>query len=431
MNGITIITKTRDKIELSEQEIKEFIDDYVAGKIPDYQVSAWLMAVYFNGLTKKETYYLTKAMLESGDIIDLSSIPGVKVDKHSTGGVGDKTSLVLGPLAAACGCYMAKLSGRGLGHTGGTLDKLESIPGLTISLSDERFLKQVQDIHVALAGQTQNLVPADKLLYALRDVTGTIRSLPLIASSIMSKKLASGADVICIDVKYGSGAFMKTVEQAEALSKEMISLGKAAGKKVVCFVSTMESPLGKAIGNRIEVKEAVDCLNNKGPQDLEELCVKVCAYMNYASGISKSMEEGLDLAYKKLRDGSAYKKFLELIKAQGAIIDTFDDDFIKCKEIVPLIAERSGYIKKIDALTLGLCSMRLGAGREKKEDSIDPNVGLYLEHQVGEYVNKGDILMKIYRNDKWDDKIIDDLMGAYEFSDTKVEPDKVIDEILE
>ena len=430
MRAIDIIEKTRDKVELSEEEINEFINSYVKGEIPDYQMSSWLMAVYFNGLTKKETYYLTKAMLNSGDKIDLSSLPGIKIDKHSTGGVGDKTSLVLGPLCVACGCTMAKLSGRGLGHTGGTLDKLESIPGVTIALSDQRFLNQVKEIGLAIAGQTQNLVPADKLLYALRDVTGTVRSLPLIASSIMSKKLAAGADVIGLDVKYGSGAFMKNIPEARALSNEMISLAKMGGRKAVCFISDMDSPLGKAIGNRLEVKEAVDCLNGRGPKDLEELCLEITSYMCEYSGIVKTHEEGLKLAQEKLKDGSAYKKFLEFINAQGATTNDFSDKFIECKEIIPLKAKNSGYIKRIDALTLGLSAMHLGAGREEIEDKIDPNVGIYLNHQVSEYVEKGETLLYIYKNDKWDDKIIDNLYSAYEFSDKYIEPPKVIEEIV-
>lgn len=430
MRAIDIINKTQHKIELSEEEIKEFINSYVKGDIPDYQVSAWLMAAYFNGLTKKETYYLTKAMLNSGDKIDLSSIPGVKVDKHSTGGVGDKTSLVLGPLAAACGCVVAKLSGRGLGHTGGTLDKLESIPGVSINLSLDEFISQVKEIGVAIAGQTANLVPADKLLYSLRDVTNTVESLPLIASSIMSKKLASGTDVICIDVKYGTGAFMKTRKDAKALSEEMISLAKLDNKKAVCFVSEMNNPLGKAIGNRLEVKEAVDCLKNKGPKDLEELCLIVSGYMCYFSGITKTVKEGYEYSLSKLRDGSAYNKFLELIKHQGAKDIDFDN-FIDAKEVISLKSNEDGYISRIDALTLGLVSMRLGAGRERKEDPVDFNVGLVLTHQLGEYVKKGDELLKIYKNDKWDDKIISDLYSAYSFSKREVTDIKVISEIIE
>lgn len=430
MRAVDLITKTQHKGQLSKDEIAFLISSYVNGDIPDYQIAAWLMAVYFNGLTSEETYYLTDAMLNSGDKIDLSMIDGVKVDKHSTGGVGDKTSLVLGPLAAACGCKVAKLSGRGLGHTGGTLDKLESIPGVTISLSLDQFINQVKDIGVAIAGQTSNLVPADKLLYALRDVTSTVESLPLIASSIMSKKLASGSDVICIDVKYGSGAFMKTIEDAEKLSHAMIALAKLADKKVVCFISEMDNPLGKAIGNRLEVKEAVNCLKGHGPEDLEELCLQVVGYMCYFSGISATSKEGYELAKEKLYNGEAYKKFLELIKAQGAE-DVDFDTFIETDEVISLKSKEDGYIKRVDALTLGLVSMRLGAGRERKEDPVDFNVGLVLTHQPGEYVHKGDELLKIYKNKKWDEHIIDDLYNAYIFSKEKVDPIPVISEIIE
>ena len=430
INPVEIIEKTRDKIELSEEEIREFINEYVAGNIPDYQLSAWLMSVYFNGLTKRETFALTMAMLNSGDKIDLSRFNGIKVDKHSTGGVGDKTSLVIGPLAASCGCIMAKFSGRGLGHTGGTLDKLESIPGVTIALSEDRFMNQVHNIGLAIAGQTQNLVPADKKIYALRDVTGTVRSIPLIASSIMSKKLASGADVICLDVKFGSGAFMKTIDEARELSKEMISLAKFDHKTAICFLSDMNSPLGRTIGNRLEVKEAVECLNLKGPKDLEELCVTIVGYMNYYSKITPTIEEGIALANKKLHDGSAYKKFLEFINAQGATTNDFGEGFIQVKEIIPLKSKRSGYIKNIDALTIGISSMHLGAGRKTIDDKVDPNVGIVLNHQVGDYVEEGETLLYIYKNDEWKDSLIDDLYGAYEYSDEKVPPIKLFEEII-
>jgi len=430
MRAIDIISKTRDKIELTESEIDWFVSEYVNGNIPDYQVSAWLMAVYFNSLTKNETYYLTKAMLNSGDKIDLSSIKGVKVDKHSTGGVGDKTSLVLGPLAAACGCHLAKLSGRGLGHTGGTLDKLESIPGVTINLSLDRFLNQVNEIGLAIAGQTQNLVPADKKLYALRDVTGTVQNIGLIASSIMSKKLASGADVICLDVKYGSGAFMKTIDEARELSKEMISLAKKASKKAVCFLSSMDHPLGKAIGNRVEVKEAVDTLNGKGPKDLEDLCVTICGYMNFYSGITKSVDEGIKLAKEKLDNKEGYKKFLDLVNYQGATTNDFNN-LVKAKEIIEVKSKESGYISKIDALTLGVASMRLGAGRESKDEDVDFNVGIVLNKQLSEKVEVGDTLLYIYKDNKWDDEIINDIYSAYSFSKDPIEDEPIITEIIE
>ncbi len=430
MKVTDIIEKTFNKIELTEEEISFLIQEYTNNQIPDYQMSSWLMCVRFNGLSEKETYFLTKAMIESGDVIDLSFIDGIKVDKHSTGGVGDKTSLVLGPLAASCGNIMAKLSGRGLGHTGGTIDKLESIPGLNTNLSDEKFTDQINKIHIAIAGQTKNLVPADKKLYALRDVTQTVNSLPLITSSIMSKKIASGADVICLDVKYGSGAFMKTTEDAIKLSEAMINIAHKFDKKVICFITDMEHPLGKGIGNRIEVIDAVNCLQNKGPKDLEDLCVTICGYMNYYSNITKSVEDGMKLALEKLRDFSAYNKFIEMIQMQGAKVTNFDN-FIEAKKVIPLLSKSEGYISRIDALSLGLIALELGAGRETKEDIIDPNVGLYLNKQIGEYVTRGDILLYIYANDKWSDDIIDRLYLAYKFSSEAKEEKPIIYKIIE
>jgi len=430
MRAIDLIEKVRDKKELTEEEIKYFINGYTNDEIEDYQVSAFLMAVYFNGLSDEETCYLTDAMLNSGDIIDLKEIEGIKVDKHSTGGVGDKTSLVLGPLVAACGLNLAKLSGRGLGHTGGTLDKLESIPGVTINLNEERFLNQVNEIGMAIAGQTKNLVPADKKLYALRDVTGTVKSYPLIASSIMSKKLAGGADLIAIDCKYGSGAFMKTIEEAEALSRLMIKIGKKYHKKVFSFITDMKSPLGKAIGNKLEVLEAINCLQNKGPKDLETLCVELCSYMLYKSKTINNLNEAREFTYSKLRDGSAYKKFIEFIKAQGAISLDFNN-FIQVKEIIPLFPRISGYIEEIDALTLGKVSMLIGAGRATKEDSIDPEVGILLNKQIGEYIKIDEPILYIYKNDKWDNDIPDILLNAIKISKTEVKEKKLIEKVIE
>ena len=430
MRMVDLIIKKRQGFELNEEEIRFWINGYVKGEIPDYQISPLLMAICLKGMTFDETLNLTDAMLHSGDLIDLSKINGEVLDKHSTGGVGDSTSLALAPILASLNLKFAKMSGRGLGITGGTLDKLESIPGVTISLTEERFLNQVNLIGLAIAGQTQNLVPADKKLYALRDVTGTVQSYYLIASSIMSKKLASGADVICLDVKYGSGAFMKTKEEAAKLSDIMISIANAFNKKAICFITDMSKPLGKAIGNRLEVKEAVDCVNNKGPKDLEELCLEICAHMILYSNIKNNIEDARKLALEKLRDGSAYKKFLEFIKAQGSLIDNFDN-FIECKEIIPLLSKRSGYLKKIDALTLGLCSMKLGAGRETKEDSIDPNVGIVLNKQVNDYIEKGEPILYIYKNDKWDDSIIDDIYNNIEYSDEPLKYNGIIEKIIQ
>ena len=429
MRMVDIIERKRMSIANTQEEIQFVINGYVDSSIPDYQVSAWLMAIYFQGMTDKEAFYLTKAMLYSGDIIDLSKIKGVKVDKHSTGGVGDKTTLVLGPLVASVGAKLAKLSGRGLGHTGGTLDKMESVPGLSIDIPEEQFINQVNEINIAVAGQTKKLVPADKLLYALRDVTGTVPSIPLIASSIMSKKLASGADVICLDVKIGDGAFMKTIEDAEKLSRIMVSIGKSFNKNVTAFITNMDQPLGMAIGNRLEIKEVVNTLKGKGPQDLVDLCEDIASYMIYYAEEAESIEEAKALAHKQLNNGEAYAKFLEFIKAQGAKDIDFDN-FIEIEEIVPYLAKESGYIKEIKALNIGLVSMKLGGGRETKEDDIDPNVGIILNKKVGDYVEKGDTLLNIYRNKQITEDILTLLDDAYILVDEVVAIPRTIQKII-
>ncbi|MDY0139893.1 MAG: thymidine phosphorylase, partial [Candidatus Izemoplasmatales bacterium] len=346
MRVVDIIEKKRMGLNLSEVEIKYVIDGYVKADIPDYQISALLMAIFFQGMSNEEAAFLTKAMLYSGDIIDLSGIKGIKVDKHSTGGVGDKTTLVLGPLVASLGVKLAKLSGRGLGHTGGTIDKMESISGMRIDLSEEQFIKQVNEINIAVAGQTKSLVPADKLLYALRDVTATVPSIPLIASSIMSKKLASGADVICLDVKIGDGAFMKTIEDARELSNIMVSIGKAFNKEVSAFITSMDEPLGLAVGNRLEVKEVIDTLSGNGPVDLVDLCTQIAGYMLYFAKKSNSVEEGVKLAEDNLNNGKALAKFYEFVEAQGGKIEDLDD-FINVNEILSFKAKKTGYIKTI------------------------------------------------------------------------------------
>ena len=412
MRMVDIIEKKGMGEENTQAEIEFVIDGYVSGNIPDYQVSSWLMAIFFQGMSDQEAFYLTKSMLYSGDIIDLSMIDGVKVDKHSTGGVGDKTTLVLGPLVASVGAKLAKLSGRGLGHTGGTLDKMESIPGLSIDISEDAFIKQVNEINMAVAGQTKKLVPADKLLYALRDVTGTVPSIPLIASSIMSKKLASGADVICLDVKIGDGAFMKTHEDAKELSRIMVSIGNSFGKKVTAFITNMDQPLGLAVGNRLEVREVIDTLEGHGPKDLVDLCVNIASYMIYYAKKAQSLEEAKTLAKEQLENGKALAKFHEFIKAQGAK-DVDFDNFIQVEEILPYEAKKSGYIKQIKALNIGLASMKLGGGRETKEDDIDPNVGIVLSKKVGDLVKEGEELLKIYRNKPITEDIIALLDEAY------------------
>jgi len=416
-------------LNLSEVEIKYVIDGYVKGDIPDYQISALLMAIFFQGMSNEEAAFLTKAMLYSGDIIDLSGIKGIKVDKHSTGGVGDKTTLVLGPLVASLGVKLAKLSGRGLGHTGGTIDKMESISGMRIDLSEEQFIRQVNEINIAVAGQTKSLVPADKLLYALRDVTATVPSIPLIASSIMSKKLASGADVICLDVKIGDGAFMKTIEDARELSNIMVSIGKAFNKEVSAFITSMDEPLGLAVGNRLEVKEVIDTLSGNGPVDLVDLCTQIAGYMLYFAKKSNSVEEGVKLAEDNLNNGKALAKFYEFVEAQGGKIEDLDD-FINVNEILSFKAKKTGYIKTIKALNIGLASMKLGGGRETKEDSIDPMVGIMLNKKVGDYVNRDDVLCEIYANKKVNEDIYQLLEDAYEITAEKVEKTSIIKEII-
>jgi len=429
MRMVDIIEKKRDNQVLTKAEIDFVIHGYTKGMIPDYQISAWLMAIYFQGMSDIESAYLTEAMLHSGDIIDLSKVEGIKVDKHSTGGVGDKTTLILGPLVASAGAKLAKLSGRGLGHTGGTLDKLESIDGCSIALTEEKFIKQVNEIGIAVAGQTAELVPADKLLYALRDVTGTVNSIPLIASSIMSKKLASGADVICLDVKIGDGAFMKTIEDARVLSKLMVSIGKQMGKTVIAFITDMDQPLGLAVGNRLEVKEAVDTLSGRGPKDLETLCVEIGAYMIFHAHQAETLEMAKKLAHDQLHNGQALAKFNEFIHAQGGHIDNLEE-FVKVKTILPLKAKTSGYIAKIKALPVGLASCKLGGGRETKEDIIDPMVGIVLKKKIGDYVKAGEPLCDIYANHPVAAEITDSLLTAFEIVGEPVQPGKIIWEII-
>jgi len=429
MRVVDIIEKKRMGQVLTEKEIDFVISGYVKNEIPDYQISALLMAIFFQGMNNEEAANLTKAMLYSGDIIDLSKISGIKVDKHSTGGVGDKTTLVLGPLVASLGAKLAKLSGRGLGHTGGTLDKMESIPGMRIDLSEEEFINQVNKINIAVAGQTKRLVPADKLLYALRDVTATVPSIPLIASSIMSKKLASGADVICLDVKIGDGAFMKTIEEARELSNIMVAIGKAFDKKVSAFITSMDEPLGYAVGNRLEVKEVIETLSGKGPKDLEDLCVSIAGYMVYYADKADSPDEGIRMAKENLHNGKALAKFYEFINAQDGHIDNLDE-FIKVKEVIPFKAQKEGYIKNIKALNIGLASMKLGGGRATKEDDIDPMVGIVLKKKVGDYIKKDEVLLSIYTNIDVTKEIYDLLDDAYEIITKEVKSESIIKEII-
>ena len=430
MNMIDIISKKRDNYKLSKEEIDYFINGYVKGEVPDYQVSSLLMAIFLNGLDDDETFNLTMSMLHSGEVMDLSKIDGIKADKHSTGGVGDKVSLVLGPIIASFGVKLAKMSGRGLGHTGGTLDKLESIPGFNINISNERFINQVNTIGLSIIGQTKNLVPADKLLYALRDVTATVDSIPLIASSIMSKKLASGADIIVLDVKVGSGAFMKTIDDALKLSKLMVKIGNKAGKHVSCIITDMDEPLGLAIGNNLEVIEAVKTLEGKGPKDLVDVVVKLCSKILIKAKLYKSEKEASLAILEHINNGSALKKLKDMVAAQdGDNSPIFDTNlFPKSKYIYEVKSKKKGYITHMDALKLGIASMHMGAGRVKKEDPINYNVGIVLNKKTNDYVNINDVLCYLHM-DKIDDDIIKEVYSAYEFGDKQVEIKTIYEEV--
>lgn len=402
MRMYDLIMKKRNGGSLSPEEIRFMICHYTDGQVPDYQMSAMMMAIYFQGMNEEETLNLTMEMAKSGEMLDLSSICGIKVDKHSTGGVGDKTSLALGPMVAACGIPVAKMSGRGLGHTGGTIDKLESFPGFSTAIDTEHFISQVNDIGIAIMGQTKDLAPADKKLYALRDVTATVDNMSLIASSIMSKKLASGADAIVLDVKTGSGAFMKSEEDAFALAGEMVRIGNGAGRHTTAVVSDMDQPLGFAVGNALEVCEAIETLKGKGPDDFVELCLTLGAEMVVAGGRASSQEEAREMLIKKIEDGSALKKLAEFVEAQGG-----DSSYVYEPEKLPVAAmikevkaETSGWISHIDCDEVGICSLILGGGRETKESAIDLSVGLVLVKKAGDPVQKGDILVRLYGNDE-------------------------------
>lgn len=391
-----VILKKRRGQALSDEEIRAVITGYTAGSIPDEQVSALLMAVCFRGMDERETASLTEAMLHSGDVADLSAIPGVKADKHSTGGVGDKTSLITAPLAAACGVKVAKMSGRGLGHTGGTLDKLESIPGLSVNLSRERFFEIVRDEGLSIIGQTGNIAPADKKLYALRDVTATVDSVPLIASSIMSKKLASGSDVIVLDVKTGSGAFMQTLEGSIELAEAMVSIGERHGRRTAALVTDMDRPLGYAVGNAVEVAEAVRTLRGEGPADLTSLSLELAANMLHLAGAG--IEESRERVRKALESGDGFRKLCRLAAAQGGDARVLEDT-----SLLPLspftctvCAPRSGYITHMQTQEVGAVSAMLGAGRARKEDAVDAGAGIVLRHKTGEYVREGEAIARLY-----------------------------------
>lgn len=395
---VDLIIKKRNGGEHSPEEIAEIIRGYTEGSLPDYQMSAWLMAVYFKGLSDKETSALIRSMMKSGEVLDLSEIPGIKVDKHSTGGVGDKTTLILAPWVAAAGIPVAKMSGRGLGHTGGTLDKLESIPGFHVDISKDDFIRQVSQHHIAICSQTQNLVPADKKLYALRDVTGTVDNISLIAASVMSKKLASGADAIVIDLKVGDGAFIKDLEEAEKLAHIMMSSARTMERKITVVVSNMNQPLGHAIGNVLEVSEAISVLKGKGPKDLTDLCLALGTEMLLLSGKFDSAAEAESCLIRLLEEGAAYRKFEEWIQIQGGNVSVLSQsDLLPSSSIIyPFRSRETGYVHELKAHHVGLASMKLGAGRETKESPIDYGAGIMLLKKVGDKVEAGEILAELH-----------------------------------
>lgn len=400
MRMVDLIEKKRDGKALSKDELDFIIDGYTDGSIPDYQMSALLMAIFYQDMTDEEISHLTLAMANSGDIIDLSSIEGVKVDKHSTGGVGDTTTLVLAPLVASVGVPVAKMSGRGLGFTGGTLDKFESIPGFKIELSDQEFVDIVNKSKVAVIGQSGNLAPADKKLYALRDVTATVDSIPLIASSIMSKKIAAGADAIVLDVTTGEGAFMKNIEDAKRLAKTMVRIGKLAGRQTMAVISDMSEPLGEAIGNSLEIVEAIDTLKGKGPADLTEMCYVLGSQMVVLAGKAATLEEARVMLEEALHSGKALEKFREMVKDQGGDVTVIDqtDKILTAKYEIELPAKSSGYVTELVANEIGIAAMLLGAGRKTKEEDIDHAVGIKLHKKIGDKVTEGESLLTIYAN---------------------------------
>nr|WP_301285982.1 pyrimidine-nucleoside phosphorylase [Lysinibacillus endophyticus] len=429
---VDIIEKKRNGEELTTEEIRFFVDGYTDGSIPDYQVSSLMMAIYFQDMNERERADLTMAMVESGDQIDLSGIEGIKVDKHSTGGVGDTTTLSLAAMVAAVGVPVAKMSGRGLGHTGGTIDKLESIKGFHVELSNEQFMKQVNEIGTAVIGQSGNLTPADKKLYALRDVTGTVPSIPLIASSIMSKKIAAGADAIVLDVKTGDGAFMKTYEDAKALAQAMVQIGNNVGRKTMAIISDMSQPLGFAIGNALEVKEAIDTLKGNGPKDLMELCYTLGSQMIVLGNKAKSLEEARVLLEEVVQNGKALDVFKKFITAQGGDASVVDDPSLlpQAKFQIELPAKQSGYVEKIEADDVGVAAMLLGAGRATKESTIDLAVGLVLHKKVGDSVKDGESLVTIHSNKEDIPEVIEKLYKHIIISNEPVEAPTLIKDII-
>ena len=424
MRAVDIIQKKRDGLELSSQEIEWLIEGYVAGTVPDYQMSAFAMAVYFKGMTTREISDLTMAMVGTGQQFDLSAISGIKVDKHSTGGVGDKVTLILAPLVASFGVPVAKMSGRGLGHTGGTIDKLESVKGYQVERNQEDFIKQVQDIGVSVIGQSDQLVKADKLLYALRDVTATVDTIPLIASSVMSKKIAAGADSILLDVTVGEGAFMKNLEDARVLARTMVDLGKAVGRRTVAVITDMSQPLGTSIGNRLEILEALEILQGQGREDITEFICELARIMLDLANVEKSVSE----IREHLTNGAALKKFEEMIAAQGGDLE----DLYRPSQaayVAEVRAEQSGYITELPAMEFGLFAMRLGAGRAVKSDKLDYETGIVFEKKVGETVEIGEIVAKIYANEKISQELVTEFQKNVRIGSESVAVSEIVEVI--
>ena len=422
MRAVDLIQKKRDGQELTSNEIKWLVEGYVAGTVPDYQMSAFAMAVYFKGMTTREISDLTMNMVKTGQEFDLSAIDGVKVDKHSTGGVGDKVTLILAPLVASFGVPVAKMSGRGLGHTGGTLDKLEAIKGYQVERSQEDFIRQVQDIGVSVIGQSDQLVKADKLLYALRDVTATVDTIPLIASSVMSKKIAAGADAILLDVTVGEGAFMKTVDEARELAQTMVNLGKAVGRKTVAVITDMSQPLGRAIGNRLEILEAIEILQGKGREDISHFICELAQIMLGLANVEKTVEE----VRQHLENGQALAKFEEMVAAQGGDLEDLYRP-VKVAHVVDILAQESGVISALPAMEFGLYAMRLGAGRAVKTDDLDYETGIVFEKKIGDSVQKGEIVAKVYTNGKISPQLVTEFQKYVKINDSV----KRLQEIIE
>ena len=430
---VDMIHKKKEGKPLESQEIRDMVSRYAAGKIPDYQMSAMLMAICFQGMNDEELTALTLAMRDSGETADLSGIPGIKVDKHSTGGVGDKTTLIVGPFVAACGVPVAKMSGRGLGFTGGTLDKLESIPGFRIDLTEEEFFRAVRASGISVIGQTGNLAPADKKLYALRDVTGTVESIPLIASSIMSKKLAAGSDKILLDVTTGSGAFIKDLEQSRELARRMTAIGRGAGRETVAMLTSMEEPLGFAVGNNLEVKEAIKTLRGEGPEDLREICLALAGMMLSLGKEGLSYKEGRSLAEETLDSGAAYGKFLDMVEGQGGDLSYIEnmDKFQRAACERELTAGEEGYISSMDTEGIGITAGILGAGRETKESVIDHSAGIVMKKKIGDWVRRGDAIAVLYSSGE--DKLHRAercMQRCYTISDRRPEPLKLVVDII-